>query len=493
MTLNPIARTIPAIITVLVLAACSTNPVTGKQEFLLMSAEQERALGAQAAQQVEQQIGLVRDVELNAYVSAIGQRLAKVSPRQDVEYRFHVANMPEPNAFALPGGYIYVSRGLLALTNSEAELANVIGHEIGHVAARHSAQRQTRATGVGLLTVLGTVLAGSAGGSQAAQVANQIGQVAGAGLIASYSRDQERQSDEIGQKMAASTGWDPIGMATFMEQLGGYTVLVTGAPQRPGYLDSHPPSSERSQTAAQRARELEIADMAPIAGDKVAFYGRIDGLLVGDDPAGGVFRDNLLLHPDLGFALAFPAGWDTQNQAAAVIAANKERDAMVQMQIQGPTGDPQAAANEFAQKNSLTLARGTAGQINGFQAYQALAQADTEQGKLGLYLCWIAHPEGMFLVMGMSPIDRFSQHTDAFRSTVNSFRTITDSERGGITERRLDIVAAKRGESLAALSQRTDNRWSIEETRLANDFDAGVTLAAGQRVKIAVERRYSPQ
>jgi len=476
----------------LIVSACSTNPVTGKREILLMSAEQERTLGAQAAQQVEQQIGLVDDAELLAYVRAIGQRMAAASPRQDVQYQFHVANMPEPNAFALPGGYIYVSRGLLAISNSEAELANVIGHEIGHVAARHSAQRQTRATGVGLLTVLGTVLAGAAGGSQAAETASQLGQIAGAGLIASYGRDQERQSDEIGQKLAAQTGWDPMGMADFMDQLGDYTVLVTGAARRPTYFDSHPPTQERSQTATARARELTITPMPAIAGSQNAFYNQLDDLLVGPDPAGGVFRDTLLLHPDLDLAMGFPTGWDTDNQAAAVLAAPTERDAMLRLELQGGTGDPTAAATEYARQNSLDFTSSGSGQINGFAAFQAIAQAQTEQGQLGLHLTWIAHPQGMFRVTGMAPVEKFNSYARVFENSADSFRSLTAAERGSITERHLDIVAARRGESLTGLSQRTGNRWTLEETQLANDLPANVVLSSGQPIKIAIEIPYRP-
>ncbi|NNF67106.1 MAG: M48 family metalloprotease [Gammaproteobacteria bacterium] len=472
------------------MSGCSTNPVTGKREILLMSAEQERTLGAQAAQQVEQQMGLVRDPELVAYVRAIGNRLAAVSPRQDVEYQFNIANMPEPNAFALPGGYIYVSRGLLAIANTEAELANVIGHEIGHVAARHSAQRQTRATGVGVLTVLGTVLAGAAGGSQAAQAASQLGQIAGAGLIASYGRDQERQSDEIGQNLAAQTGWDPMGMAEFMDQLGGYTVLVTGSARAPTYFDSHPPTEERSQTATERARQLTITGGSPIHPDQRGFYSELDGLLVGDDPAGGVFRDTLLLHPVLDIAMQFPAGWDTQNQSAAVIAAPKERDAMLRLELQGATGDPATAAAEYAAQNQLSFNNRSSGQVNGYDAFQAISQAQTEQGTLGLHLTWIAHPQGMFRVTGLAPVEKFNAYAGRFNAAASSFRALSAAERGSIKERRIAIVNARAGESIAALSQRTGNSWSVDETRLANDLRAGSVFAEGQPVKIAVERDY---
>ncbi|MBT8137609.1 MAG: M48 family metalloprotease [Gammaproteobacteria bacterium] len=492
MNLHAKSRILSLLLVVATLVACSTNPVTGKREILLMTAEQERAIGAQAAEQVEQTIGLVDAPQLVNYVQAIGNRLAAVSPRQDVEYTFQVANMAEPNAFALPGGYIYVSRGLLAIANSEDELANVIGHEIGHVAARHSAQRQTRATGVGLLTVLGTVLAGSKGGAQAAQTASQLGQALGAGLIASYSRDQERQSDEIGQKMAAQTGWNPIGMAEFMQQLGGYTVLVTGSARQPTWLDSHPPTTERVETSAARARELTITSRAPIADSRLAFYNYMDGLLVGDDPAAGVFRESLFLHPQLDFALVFPSGWQTQNQPSAVLAGPKEGDAMLQLQLQGAGSDPQAAAREYAGENNLTYTRTSAGRIGNYSAYQAIAEAQTEQGNLGLHLTWIAHPAGMFRLTGMTPVERFNNYAATFAATADSFRGMTAQEKTGMTERRLDVVTARRGETLEALSSRTGNAWTLDETRLANDLPAGAVLSAGQPMKIAVDIPYRP-
>ena len=193
-------------------------------------------------------------------------RWASASPStrrvETSSYRFHVADMPEPNAFALPGGYIYVSRGLLVIANSEAELANVIGHEIGHVAARHASQRETRSVGVGLLSALGTIVAGVAAGGQAAQAVSQLGQIAGAGLIASYGRDQERQADEVGQQLAAESGWDPGGgVTTSSSTLERQTTLEHGE-RLPSFLDSHPMTSERAQATAARARSL-TRDAAP--------------------------------------------------------------------------------------------------------------------------------------------------------------------------------------------------------------------------------------
>lgn len=467
--------------------ACAINPVTGQRELILMSPQREAALGAQAAEQVEAEMGLVRDPALEAYVDVIGQRLARNSPRQDVQYRFFVADMPEPNAFALPGGYIYVSRGLLAIANGEDELANVIGHEIGHVAARHSAQRETRALGVGLLTVLGTVAAGAAGGDAAARTVSQLGQVAGAGLIAAYGRDQERQADEVGQKLAAESGWDPAGMTRFMDTLGRETERALGEPRRPTFLDSHPTTTERVQTTAERARSLAVAPGRDIARTKADFYARFEGLLVGPNPEEGVFRDQLFLHPGLDFALAFPSGWLTQNGKQAVAAQAPGEDAIVVLEGQGPPTDPRDAARQWADANQIPLTQGAQLRIGGYDAYRGLAQVQGQSGDVVLYATWIAHPKGTFRILGVTSPERFRAYESSFGAVSGSFRALNAREASSITARRLHVVSARRGETLAALSERTGNRWSVEETAVANALSSEVRFAGGEPVKIVLD------
>jgi predicted Zn-dependent protease len=472
------------------LAGCAINPVTGQRELVLMSPEREAQIGAQTAAQVAEEVGLVESPALTAYLEEIGQRLARHSPRRDVVYRFAVVDMEEPNAFALPGGYVYVSRGLLAIANSEAELANVVGHEIGHVAARHSAQRETRAIGAGVLAALGTAVAGAVGGAGAAEGAAQIGQVAGAGWIASYGRDQERQADEVGQKLAAQAGWDPTAMARFLDTLGRAAELETGERRRPSFLDSHPMTSERVRNTALRAEALQVTPAAPIAGTRSAFYARLANLLIGPDPAEGLFRDQRFLRPGLDFALDFPPGWKTQNARNAVAAQSPGGDAALVLQTQGESGDPGKAAQLFAQSNQIPLGKGKRERIGGFPAYRVRAELQTQQGPAITDLTWIAHPRATFRLLGIAPSGRFGDYAGTFRDAARSFRPLTRSERSGITERRLRVVKARGGESLAALSRRTGNAWSLDETAVANDRPIEGPLRAGEPVKIAVEVPY---
>lgn len=456
-----------------------------------MSAEREAQLGRQTAAQVAQEIGLVESPALTAYVEEIGGRLARHSPRRDVVYRFAVVDMAEPNAFALPGGYVYVSRGLLAIVNSEAELANVVGHEIGHVAARHSAQRETRALGVGVLAALGTAAVGAIGGAGAAEGAAQIGQVAGAGLIASYGRDQERQADEVGQGLAAQAGWDPAAMASFLNTLALAAELQSGARHGPSFLDSHPMTSERVRNAAIRADSLRVLPEAPIAATRSAFYARLADLQIGPDPAKGLFREQRFLHPDLGFALDFPRGWKTENAATAVAAQAPRGDAILLLQTQGASGDPREAAQLFARESQLQLGEGKRERIAGFPAYRVRVELQTQQGPAVADLTWIAHPRAMFRLLGLSPIGSFGNYAGTFRDAARSFRPLVHRERAGITELRLRVAKGRPGESLAALSRRTGNAWSLEETAVANDLPIERRLRGGEPVKIAVEVPYS--
>lgn len=470
---------------------CSTNPATGQRELVLMSPEREASVGKQAAAQVAEQIGLVAAPSLNAYVDQIGQRLAAFSPRKDVKYTFAIADMPEPNAFALPGGYIYVSRGLLALSNSEAELANVIGHEIGHVAARHSAQRETRAMGVGILSALGSVLAGVAGGAQAAQSVGQLTQAAGAGLIASYGRDQERQSDDLGQRMAAAAGWDPNGMPFFLHSLQkDFKRRSGGEDRRPSFLDSHPMTGERVAATRERATGLRAASTPPIAQGRNAYLRRLEGLQIGPDPAEGVFQGQRFLHPGMDFSLVFPEGWKTQNSKAAVAAMSAKEDAMILLELQGPSGDPAAAANQFAQQKQIQFESGKAVRVGGRRAYRALTKAQVQGGAATVDLTWIDHPAGMFRVQGLAPEQSYGSYAALIRRAADSFRGLTAAERSSIVKLNLGLASARQGESLTAFSKRTRNAWTLAELAVVNGVEENARLSAGELMKVAIPSPY---
>ena len=224
--------------------ACSMNPVSGHPEVTLISVEQEKKIGAEEAKKVEAQMGLIVDAQFLPYLDTLGQRLAKESPRQDVTHQFQVVDMAEPNAFALPGGYIYVSRGLLALVNAEDELAGVVGHEIGHVAARHTVQKISRQGPFAAVFGIASGLAGMVV-PLAGNIIEGVGDLTQGVLFSPYSRGQETEADRVGQEMAAKAGWDPGALAVFLNTLEREVALMSKEPRKPGFFDSHPATPDR--------------------------------------------------------------------------------------------------------------------------------------------------------------------------------------------------------------------------------------------------------
>jgi predicted Zn-dependent protease len=265
-----------------------------------------------------------------------------------------------------------------------------------------------------------------------------------------------------------------------------------GQPRLPTFLDSHPVTAERVRDTRARASSLSVQPAAPIARDQSQFFQRLDGLLVGPDPAEGVFQEALFLHPGLDFALEFPPGWAMVNSKQAVAAQSPSQDAVIALEIQGNAGDPGSAAQAFAQQNRIELVDGRGGRIGGYDAYRARALAQSQQGRVALDLTWIAHAAGVFRITGMSSESAFQGYERALTQTALSFRPLRRAERNGIREKRLRSVRARGGETLASLGQRTGNAWSVEQTAIANAISPGTPLQAGRLVKIAVEVPYRP-
>ena len=457
-----------------------------------LTTEREVAEGRTAAQQVASEMGIVSDPGRVAYVRALGGRLAVLSPRQDLSYDFNIVDMTEANAFALPGGHIYVSRGLLALANSEQELANVIGHEIGHVAARHHAQQEARAQEVGVLSALGTLAAAVLAGPEAAQQIGQLGQIAGAGFLASHSRDQEREADEIGQALAAKGGWNPSGMAEFLSTLERETTLERGEQRYPSFLDTHPATPERVQSAIGRAKSLARAPSNPIARDRAAFLKTLDGLVVDEDPAAGLFESTLFRQPDLDFRVAFPEGWKTVNSPAAVGGAASDQSAMIQLSIQGQGSDPRAGAEAFLAKEKLPVVSHGPTSVGALPGYQVRVKQTTQQGEIGALFTWIAHRNEIYRLECVAAEARFARFAPVCERTVESFRPLDAADREQIRTHVLRIESARPGESLAALGVRTGNVWSPDKTAVANGLDSPSRLPADGLVKIAVAVPYHP-
>jgi predicted Zn-dependent protease len=371
------------------LTACATvrNPVTGEYERTVMDERAELAEGKKAHQEVLKEYRALDNPAVQAYVNGIGQKLAKASQRANLEWHFTVVDSPEVNAFALPGGYVYVTRGILAYLDDEAELAGVMGHEIGHVTARHASQRATQqqAAGVGVLlaNVLGAVLEGKGYGG-AGDLTNQVSQMAAAGYIASYSRDQESQADQLGAEYLAKNNYDSARMIDVISMLKNQEVFAADmakkegrtAPPRANWLSSHPSSDKRLTDIRQTAL---IYHNPKAETGRERYLQAIKGITFGDSAEEGVVRGQQFFHEPMGFALTAPTGWRIRNSLSDLTLANSTGDAALVMRTV-PADAGTAHADIIRKLFNPINGRTSQTTINGFMATYFVGTARVQSG-----------------------------------------------------------------------------------------------------------------
>jgi predicted Zn-dependent protease len=446
-----------------------------RRQPVLASEYDDKRVGEEAAQGVEAEMGLVRDPALSAYVNELGELLAARAGRGSFTYRFEIVDQFEPNAFALPGGFIYLSRGLLALTNTPDELANVIGHEITHAANRHASARQE-------------VL------RRQSPFAMPFVRVA---HVAAFSRDLERNADEGGQILSARAGFDPLGMGQFLQHLDNVERLRRGHSRLPRFFDTHPGSTERAAVCATRASELAWTPTPAIGHDRKAHLERVDGILLGTNPAEGVFQDTRFLHPDLDFHLRFPRGWSVVNTHRAVGATSPKRDALIFVIAERGETDPKRFADALLEKHRdefrIQVTEERTIRIGEIDAHRIHVRGTVEGRNLAAQLTFIPYRGLMYRIVGVAPVFSARDYLPFARSTARSFRPLTDEERDSIRVLRLRTVEARAGENLITLSQRTGNAWDPTRTSVLNAIPASAPLDEGLPIKIVTEERYTPK
>lgn len=482
-----VVKIVSMVLLSMVASACSVNPVSNLPEVTLMTVEQEKKLGADEAKKVEQEMGLLNDPAFGTYLDQLGQRLAKESPRQDIPYQFHLVDMAEPNAFALPGGYVYVTRGLLALSNTEDELAGVVGHEIGHVAARHTVQRISRQGPFALITNLVSGVTGFFV-PVVGNIVGGVGNFAQSLVFSPYSRSQESEADKVGQQMAAKAGWDPIGLTNFLTTLGREEALMADGPRRPSFFDSHPATPDRVKNTTKRAKDLKQTVREPISPSRDAFLARLDGLVVGQRAANGIIEGTTYRHPDLNFFMQFPASWNVENTPVQLAAAPKEGGKAIVLRAVGEGNDPLdgVRALEKDTKTSL-LSKTQTTTINGLPA----ARTQVGDNRLTVDLTWIAYGGMVYQIAGIAETRGFETVRPVFQNVVQSFRPLSPNERASIREKRLRLVNAHEGETVTALTTRSGSAWKASQVAVANGLEESTTLHEGQVIKITVEEPYA--
>jgi predicted Zn-dependent protease len=459
-------------------AACAVNPVTGKSELSLVSESQEIEMGKQSQQEVSQSIGYYNDAAIQSYVSGIGRKIAAASERPQLPWEFHVVNDASVNAFALPGGYINVTRGLMTAITNEAELATVVGHEIGHVTNRHSVQQISRAQVAQLGLGVGMILRPDL---------QPLGSALGSGLgvlFLKYSRDAENQADLAGFRYALNQNYDVRQMINMFQTLEGVSQL-SGAGKLPEWLATHPNPENRLQTTQGRIDTLH-KDLSNSIVAREEYLQRVKGMVYGDDPRQGFFRGTAFLHPDLRFQLTFPDGWKTQNSAEAVAAASPNQDAIMQLSLAGQTA-PDQAARQFLSQQGVKAGESNTQPINGLPAASSYFAAQTEQGQIEGVVTYLSYRGMTYGILAYTGAGKLGSYNEAFRRSVGSFRELTDPDALNVQPARVDLVTLDQPMTVADFNQRYPSTIKVEEVALINGAEGpAATLRPGRLYKRVV-------
>ena len=418
---------------VLTVAGCATNPVTGHKELSLVTSADEAQMGKEGYTAVQSEFGFYDDAAVQAYVNGVGQRVAKVSHLPDLQWHFTVVDDPAVNAFAMPGGYIYVTRGILAHLNSEAQLAAVLGHEIGHVTARHSARAITQQQLAGLgLGVVSIAVPGFARYGQAAQQGLQL-------MFLKYSRDNETQADDLGVQYSTAAGYDS------REMPGTYAMLKriaeAAGSSLPGFLSTHPDPGQREQRTAAESQQATAGKTGLII-HRNEYIRQQNGIVFGQDPRQGYFEGSQYYHPGIGFQMTFPSGWKTQDSRQSILAQSPDQASMIQVNLvdtggKGP-GDYVAALQSGGK---IGGAQGGNETIGGFPAWVGRLQVTDANGQaMVLDAAYIQKaPQQMFQLLGQP-----GPNENAILATARSFRALTDANRLRPEPDRVKVVTAPR-------------------------------------------------
>lgn len=464
------------------LANCAVNPVTGNQNFVLMTESQEISIGRREDANVRKQFGVYDDPALQQYVSEIGERLAKSSHRPGLQYRFLVVDSQEINAFALPGGYIYITRGIIAYFNSEAELAGVLGHELGHVTARHSVQQisTTQAANIGV-NILG-IFVPQARGTLGSNVIN----ILGGALLSGYGREHELEADRLGAEYLARTGYDPqamikvVGVLKNQELFDAEVAKAEGREPRAyhGLFASHPDNDTRLQQVVGEAKRFKQASTHV---GREEFLRRVDHMIFADSPKQGVIRHNNFYHAELGFAMSFPAGWRIRNSAQNVAAIGPGQEALLDLRSGGAAqGSPEEVLRKRLKLGSDTAIRAT--EVSGLSA----ASVDlTMRGGPTRVMCVFLDKSAYLLAAQARTSAAFDKHQEAFQAALTSFHAITDAERALARPLRMRVITAQEGITFAELARRSPlGRFAEGHLRVINGLYPAGEPVAGQALKI---------
>jgi predicted Zn-dependent protease len=462
--------------------SCATNPATGQRQLSFISEEREIAMGQENDAEIRKEMGSYDDRALQEYVTTVGLKLAMNSERPNLPWHFTVVDTPAINAFALPGGYIYITRGILAYLDDESQMAGVLGHEIGHVTARHSVNQQSKSTLAQIGIIGGAIFA--PGGAQAAQAAST-----GFGLLfLKYGRDDEAQADQLGVRYTARAGWDPAGIPRMLTTLGRVEE-ASDSKGVPNWLATHPPADDRVQRVQVAVREAENTAQK-FTTDREGYLKHVDGIVWGDNPDQGIVRANSFLHKGLRFAYDFPSGWTIENGQSEVAAKQPGgRSVMVLLPIRRPVGRTIEDIAVISMQNAgFRQIDGAPTTVNGLEGYLGTYVGTSQSlGRVQARVLHVRHDRGVYLIAGIAPVDDYSKAIDDFSKSLQSFRGLSPADAESIRPNRVSLYTARSGDTWQGLAEHR-SKGIVKATTLAimNGHPVNDQPQPGERLKIVV-------
>ena len=475
------------VIVFILLDSCAKNPVTGKNELMLLSKDQEIAMGKQSDPEIVAFFGLYQDERLQNFIDQKGKAMAAVSHRPDLPYEFKIVDSPVVNAFAVPGGFVYFTRGIMAHFNNEAEFAGVLGHEIGHITARHSAKQYSRA----MLGQVGLV-AGSVISPEFAQFAD-IAQTGLQLLFLKFGRDAESQSDKLGVEYSTKIGYDATEMATFFSTLDRLSSQGDGG-EIPSFLSTHPDPADRERRVAKLAAEWKRkTNSNDLEVDRQNYLKMIDGIIYGEDPKQGFVEDNIFYHPVLRFKFAIPAGWAVQNTPQQVQMVPKDGRAVMLLTLaQGSSLEN--AAQTTAQNYNINVIESKQTRVNGLpaivivgdqQAQQQQQQQQQQAPSVRVMMYFIQHGENIYNLIGASSQTDFNAYAQLFQGTMGTFSELTDPSKINKQPERIRVKPVRQTGTLAqAFSSLGVSQDRMEELAILNGMTLEDRVDSGMLIKV---------
>ena len=414
----------------------------------------------------------------------VGARLLSQLEDRKFDYQFAILDMQDPNAMALPGGYVYFSRGLLVLVNSEDELAGVMGHEITHVHDQHSRKSQNRSIFSSIFMIPGAIVGiflPKAGGLLIAPVAL---------YNSGYSRSNEKSADLKGAKLAAESGFDPNGLKEILDKISKELTLETGLEEGSSWLDSHPYTPKRVDELNKYIPKLNYKEQNISPEEHKAFLMNLEGIIIGDDPKAGIYQDGSFLHPEMNFAFSYPKEWTGVNSPTSLAIISPNKDAQLALQLEDTAKDPSEYAKsfmrEYSKRNSPPPFRNEAITVNDFPAHLLQFERISRETKYIASVLWLTRDGRTYQFIEISDADQ----SDVLMETVKSLHYLSEEERNSIYKTSIHIVQAKEGETIEELSERTGNSLDLEFTALINNLAVDTPLSSSDWLKIGVKEKY---